>query len=231
MYINKNRKFNKSPKLKWFILMIINCILFYYGVKYIDDIIKPNIESIAEVKMKSVITQIINESIQEEFISEFDFNNLINIVKDNEGNIVYVEANAISMNRLASDLVNATQSRFNDMKPIVMNVSMGSMIGSTVLSQMGPNLTFKIKPIGMSKVSFDTVFESAGINQTKYKVFLNFDSQAKVIVPFTLNIVEVNNTILIAEAIIVGRVPQSYVNVPENKLTDFIRLPISNEVN
>ncbi len=226
MYIKSRVKTYKNGKIKWFILIIINLILIFYGINYIDRIIKPNIDSIAEVQMKSIITQIVNESIQEEFISEFDFTNLININKDNDGNVVLVEANAIAMNRLASELVNSTQIKFQEMKPIKMNVSMGTMIGSTVLSQLGPNLTFKIKPIGMSKVSFKTIFESGGINQTKYKVFLEFDSQAKVLVPFTLNIVEVSNTILIAEAIIVGRVPQSYVNVPENKVTDLLNFPI-----
>ena len=60
-----------------------------------------------------------------------------------------------------------------------------------------------------------------GINQTKYKVFLQMDSQARVLAPFTINNIEVQNTILVAEAIIVGEVPSSYINVPQGSdITD-----------
>lgn len=209
-------------KLKWFILMIFIMILMLYSLKFVDKIIKPNLVSIAEVKVKATVTQLINESIQEEFISDVEFSNLINMHKDEEGNVVFVESNAIAMNKLASKLVISTQDKFKSMKPIMMRVPIGTMMGSAILSQVGPDMGFKILPIGMAKVSFKTEFEGCGINQTKYKVYLDFQSQAKVLVPFTSNLVEVDNTILVAEAIIVGRVPQSYVNVPPEELTNLI---------
>ena len=59
-----------------------------------------------------------------------------------------------------------------------------------------------------------------GINQTKYKVYLQMDSQARVLAPFSINNIEVQNTILVAEAIIVGEVPEAYINVPGGSALD-----------
>lgn len=211
-----------ANKLKWFILMILSCILMLYSFNFVDKIIKPNLISIAEVKVRAIVTQLINESIQEEFISDVEFSNLIDMQKDSGGNVVFVESDAIAMNKLASQLVISIQDKFKGMKPIKMKVPAGTMVGSTILSQVGPNMGIKILSIGMAKVSFKTDFESCGINQTKYKVYLDFNCQAKVLVPFTSNLLDVNNTILVAEAIIVGRVPESYVNVPPEELTNII---------
>lgn len=211
-----------SHNLKWFVLMILTFILLLYSFNFMDKIIKPSITSIAEVKVKAIITQLINESIQEEFVSDIEFSNLIKMQKDEEGNVTFVESNAIAMNMLASKLVISTQDKFKTMKPIVMKIPIGALLGNAILSQIGPSVNFKIMPIGMAKISFKTEFESGGINQTKYKVYLDFQSQAKVLVPFTFNIVDVDNTILVAEAIIVGKVPQSYVNVPPEDITNVI---------
>jgi hypothetical protein len=47
------------------------------------------------------------------------------------------------------------------------------------------------------------------------------DSQARVLAPFSINNIDVQNTILVAEAVIVGEVPNSYINVPQgSNVTD-----------
>ena len=112
------------------------------------------------------------------------------------------------------------QGRYKEMKPVSLQVPVGSIVGSQILSQIGPYVDLKVLPIGMSRVNFKTEFESMGINQTKYKVYLEMDSQARVLAPFTINNINVQNTILVAEAIIVGKVPNAYINVPEDGVLD-----------
>lgn len=209
-------------KCRWFLCLVMSAVLMIYSFSYVDKIIKPNVASIAEVKVKSVISQIVNEAIKESFIKELEFSNLVNVSKDNDGNISFVETNAVYMNQISSSLAIVAQEKFKHMEPIEVNVPVGTIMGNQILSQIGPSVTLKVLPIGMAKMSFKTEFESCGINQTKYKVFLDFESQAKVLVPFAINNINVSNTILMAEAIIVGEVPQSYVNVPKEELTNLI---------
>lgn len=197
-------------------------VVILYSFSYVDKIIKPNVASIAEVKVKSVISQIVNEAIKEHFIQELEFTNLVNVSKDLDGNVTLVETDAISMNQLSSTLAITAQEKFKNMEPIAMRVPVGTIMGNQMLSQVGPSVTLKVLPIGMAKMSFKTEFVGCGINQTKYKVFLEFESEAKVLIPFAINNIKVSNTILMAEAIIVGKVPQSYVNVPKEELTNVI---------
>lgn len=214
---------NKNTyKGRWFICLILSMVVILYSFSYVDKIIKPNVASIAEVKVKSVISQIVNEAIKEHFIQELEFTNLVNVSKDLDGNVTLVETDAISMNQLSSTLAITAQEKFKNMEPIAMRVPVGTIMGNQMLSQVGPSVTLKVLPIGMAKMSFKTEFVGCGINQTKYKVFLEFESEAKVLIPFAINNIKVSNTILMAEAIIVGKVPQSYVNVPKEELTNVI---------
>ena len=69
----------------------------------------------------------------------------------------------------------------------------------------------------MSAVSaaFSTEFESAGINQTRHKIYLSLHTVVRLVIPSSARQVTLNGQMLIAESIIVGDVPQSFVNVPD----------------
>lgn len=201
--------------IKWFISLILLILVSFYSVIFTEKVLKPNMAAIAEVRVKAMMTQIVNDAVHDQYLSDPKQRELLTIKTDQEGNITYLQSNTIAMNRLATNLTQAVQGQYKEMKPVNMDVPIGSIIGSQILSQLGPYVNLKVLPIGMSRANFKTEFESVGINQTKYKVFLEMDSQARVLAPFSINNINVQNTILVAEAIIVGEVPSSYINVPQ----------------
>ena len=73
----------------------------------------------------------------------------------------------------------------------------------------------RIVPVSAVNASFSTEFESAGINQTRHKIFLSLLVSVRLVIPSGARQVSIAGQALIAEAIIVGQVPQSYVQVPE----------------
>ncbi len=205
---------------KWFLCLVLLMVLALYSVVFTEKIIKPNVAAIAEVKVKAMITKIVNDAVHQQFKSDAEAFELLTIKTDQEGNITYVESNTTAMNNLATKLAQSVQNQYKWDDAVMLKVPVGSIVGSQILSQIGPAVNLKVLPIGMSRVNFKTEFESMGINQTKYKVFLEMDSQARVLAPFSINNIEVQNTILVAEAIIVGEVPESYVHVPWESMMD-----------
>jgi len=204
-------------------------VLAVYSVIFTERIVKPNVAAIAEVKVKAMITQIVNDAVHNQFKAGAEAAELLTIKTDQEGNITYVESNTVAMNSLATKLTQSVQERYKMQDAVMVKVPVGSVVGSQILSQIGPSIGLKVLPIGMSRANFKTEFESMGINQTKYKVYLQMDSQARVLAPFTINNIEVQNTILVAEAIIVGEVPNAFISVPKegtldstNFVTDYV---------
>ena len=70
--------------------------------------------------------------------------------------------------------------------------------------------------------SIGTEFESAGINQTRHKVVLTLRGDVRMIIPTGAATVEAVTEVAVAECIIVGEVPTSYVDV--NNQDDMLNL-------
>ena len=56
---------------------------------------------------------------------------------------------------------------------------------------LGPKITVKMQQVGNIETSYESIFESAGINQTRHKIYLNVKSKMRVIVPFHSDEIEV----------------------------------------
>lgn len=82
------------------IILLFNIILYLFNKR-----ILPSVLSIGEVKMKSEAVKIINEESVKVFSDDFNYEDIINIEKDSEGNIVMLRADTVRQNYLASQVV------------------------------------------------------------------------------------------------------------------------------
>ncbi len=133
-----------------------------------------------------------------------------------------MQANTVMMNRLASEVALTVQDKIQDIRTSSVEVPLGTVFGSQLLAQYGPKLDIGVTPIGMVNVDFKTEFEHSGINQTRHKIYLVIKTQVKIIVPFSSNTTTVETSVPIAETIIVGKVPQNYIYVPENEFLNVV---------
>ena len=78
---------------------------------------------------------------------------------------------------------------------------------------MGPKITVNMEQIGNINTSYDSTFESAGINQVRHKIYLNVDVKMRLVVPLASKDVELTCEIPVAETIIVGKIPDTAVNI------------------
>ena len=130
--------------------------------------------------------------------------------------------NTMRMNELASQTALLAERELGSAENQVVEIPLGAALGVSFLSGFGPRLEVQILPVGAVHTSFDTEFETAGINQTRHKIFLNLRATVSLIVPTGSQLVEVTSTVPIAESIIVGEVPESFVDV--NNEEDMLNL-------
>lgn len=220
--MRRQAKRGREIRGRLFILLIVFLLLLGYGFIFMNRIVKPTIISIGETKAKAMLTQVVNDVVREKFTEDVQSGNLLNIKTDDEGKVTMVQADSAAMTRLSYDLAGRIQSRIKHMDEEKVMVPVGTILGSQILSQTGPKMNLKVLPLGTTQIAFTTEFEETGINQTKYKVYLVVKSKAKVLVPFSTNNIDVETVLLVAETIIVGDVPQTYVNVPEQEIMDAV---------
>lgn len=214
----KRRKGQESKK--YFLIIVLFFLLFIYSSFFFFRVVKPSIASVSEMKVKAIVTQTINDAIREKFIEDINAGQLLEIKNDKDGKITMVQADTVAMNRLAVDMTYRIQKKLTGLSNTKLQLPIGSLMGSQIFSQVGPKIDLSILPMATTEVNFKTEFESTGINQTRHRVYLEVNSSAKVLVPFSSDTMKLKNTVLVAETIIVGDVPQSYIFVPERNILD-----------
>ncbi|MEQ8198748.1 MAG: sporulation protein YunB [Clostridiaceae bacterium] len=128
---------------------------------------------------------------------------------DNEGNITMLRADTIKLNSLAAKVSIQSQDEINKIGAIGIKFPVGYLSRNNITSSWGPKITVKMEPIGSIKTNYYSEFESAGINQTRHKIYLEVEAKVRVIVPVKNDEVDIKTTIPVAETIIVGRTPQT----------------------
>ena len=83
---------------------------------------------------------------------------------------------------------------------------------------MGPKITVRMEPIEYISTSYDSVFESAGINQTRHRIFLNMIVNMKLIMPFKNSEVKYSYEIPVTDTIIIGKIPRTVLEVEKGEL-------------
>ena len=85
---------------------------------------------------------------------------------------------------------------------------LGAALGLTLLAGSGPRIPISIVPVGSVQTDFETEFEACGINQTRHKVYLQLSASIRIVIPTGAKTTNVTANMLVAESIIVGKVPE-----------------------
>lgn len=218
-YYTKKPKYYKRPNLKynrfqyWFLIIVMIILLFNIILYLFNKRILPSVLSIGEVKMKSEAVKIINEESVKVFSEDFNYEDIINIEKDSEGNITMVRADTVKQNYLASQVVLNCDEKLSELGDLGVKIPLGYLTNNIMFYNIGPKITVKMQQVGNITTSYESEFESAGINQTRHKIYLNVEAKMRIVVPFHSDEIEVTTQIPVSDTIIVGKIPDTAINM------------------
>lgn len=210
----KKQKLKKPwhKKRGFFTFFIVLVSIISVVIWYIVKVINPIIVSIGEAKVKSLATKAINTAVTEVLCEGYSYDDIIEIKSDEEGNITFIQAHSLVINKLSRDLVATSQSKLDIIGEQGIGIPMGTLMGVPLFMGKGPELRIKLFPIGAISCSFSSEFTQAGINQTNHKIYVNVISSVSVVLPVSSRNVKNTSQFLICESIIVGKVPEVYLN-------------------
>ncbi|SQB90855.1 sporulation protein YunB [Clostridium paraputrificum] len=204
----------KKTEFKPIILVIISILLvFILSIILYDKRIYPAVLQVAESSIKADTVECISKTSMELFDEEFNYDEMIIIDKDNEGNINMIRANTVKLNYLTSRLSIRCNEELQKMGEVGVEVPLGWMTDNSAFYEFGPDINVKIDPIGNMKVSYESKFESAGINQTRHKIYLNVEARVRMKIPLNSKEQVVTCQIPVAETIIVGKTPNTAIDL------------------
>lgn len=179
--------------------------------------LEKNLESVilsmAHSRVQAMAVDRLNDSVREALGGQAVYDQLVTVRTDENGQVTMLQANAVRMNELATVTAQLAQEKLLSAENQAVSIPLGAALGIPFFAAMGPSVQVRVVPIGSVTAEFQSEFESAGINQTRHKVFLSMHTTVRLVLPRGAEEVRFSSQVLIAESIIVGRVPDSFIEV------------------
>ena len=178
--------------------------------------------TLASAKAEVLAVQALNQAAEALIAEGVSYDSLVHVTLGEDGSVRLLQANTAGMNSLASRASLTAQARLEALQDQTVSVPLGSALGVTLLAGTGPRIRVHMLPVGAVVTAYETEFTSAGINQTRHRVLLTMRAQVQLVLPTGASGVEAVTQVAVAESIIVGQVPDSFVNVGDD--TDLLNL-------
>ncbi|MGL5417116.1 MAG: sporulation protein YunB [Clostridium sp.] len=219
LYYTKKKK---KKKIKpWLIFLILFLFLINMFIIFFDKRVMPTVLELAKATMKNKIVRIINEISIEAYDELFKNDEVLDIKKDKDGNINMMNANTMKLNKLNGIISTRANEAIQEMGTEGLKVPLGWVTDSSIYYEFGPDITVNVDPIGNVATKFSSNFESAGINQTRYTIYLQVEARVNVQIPLYMEEVVVNAEVPLAETIVVGKIPNTAVDFGQFGSSDF----------
>lgn len=189
------------------------------------DALNAMIEEQGTMKAKAIATLITNEQ-SSEIMEKYQYEELATVEKDKEGNITMVSANLVALNKIISEIPVQVEKKLNDNQKTEFDIHLGSMLGTKVFSGYGPKIKIRISSLGTIDTNLVSEFKDCGINQTLHRIYLQVNTKVAILTSYKDIEAEISNQVLLAESIIVGKIPETYYNLDgmkEDSVTDVIQ--------
>ena len=209
--MKEKRKMDRGRKILR--AMVIALLLLSALLLVLEKNLETVILNLAHARAGAIAVTYMNEAVQEVMQGGVSYEEMMEVKTDSQGRVTLIRANAARMNELAGATALKAQEKLESAEAQSVDVPLGAALGIPFFSAMGPKIQVRILPVSAVTAAFSTEFESAGLNQSRHKIYLSLDATVRLVIPTGAKQAAIGSQILIAESIIVGDVPQSYVNV------------------
>lgn len=187
-------------------------VLYLFALQFEKEVL-PTAIKVSEKYATNIISQEINKSvekvIQNKNLSTGDF---FDKKVDENTKTTYLNVNTILINSvctLVSEELSKNLKNINDTK---IKLPVGVFSGISAFSDVGPSFTVYVSSIGDAKIDYETHFQSVGINQINFQVYLKIDTSISIINPMYKKDIDISRKLMLINTVFNGEVPKTYLD-------------------
>ena len=170
------------------------------------------IRSLAETQVRNTTSDLINDAIDRQIEDgNVNYDRMVYFEKDLDGRITALKTNMSEVNRLKTDILNIINDDILALSTNDIGIPLGSLFFPEFFSGKGPAIPVQILSIRNSDASFSSSFSEAGINQTLQQMNMHVSVDVTILVLGQTNSFTISSQVVVAETIIVGDVPNTYL--------------------
>jgi len=190
------------------IAMILLAVFLSLRGKYRDVI-----GELAETQVKNTTSDLTNDAIAKQIaLGNIAYDRIVFFEKDLDGRITALKTNMSEINRLKTDILNIINDEILALDTSDIGIPLGSLFLPEFMSGRGPAIPVRILSIRNSDATFTSHFSEAGINQTLHRLNMEVSIDVAVLVLGQTGSFTMTSEVVVAETVIVGAVPQTYLH-------------------
>ena len=214
------RKPNKKRKGLYFklILMLILLISFIF---FINKKFMPLIYKKCRFEISRFAVNSINDAVTQATEKYgYNYDDYVTIRTTEQGNVVAIFTNAKQITLMHNLIVDKVNERLEKFKFQHVDVALGSFTGLFWLFSRGPHIPVKITSNGLTNSEIISEIKESGVNQTLHKLHIKIAAEVIGFLPFHTEQIIAESDCMLAESLIVGKVPKHYTKVISGKNND-----------
>lgn len=194
------------------IFLLLLALLLLAGLLYFRFKFHGAIRDLAETQVRNATSDLINDAIDRQIEQEnIKYDRIVYFEKDLNGRITALKTNMSEVNRLKTDILNLINDEILALDTSDLGIPLGSLLLPELMSGRGLEIPVRILSIRNSDASFTSDFREAGINQTLQQLNMEVCVDVTTLVLGQTAVFTVSSQVVVAETIIVGQVPDTYL--------------------
>jgi sporulation protein YunB len=205
---NKKKNIKREKIIKLFAISTIAFITVYSVLKSIN----PIFDGLCISKVNVLATDIINTKTSE-ILAKYQYEEILQVIYNEKDNTNILKTDVVTINKIISEISVEITKILDLLERENIKIYVGALTGNRYFSAMGPAIDIKVMHTGSITTDVKTEFESIGINQSVYRIYLEISCNMSILTPYKKITNESTNKVLLVETVIVGGVPETYYNL------------------
>lgn len=189
------------------VILVFGLAIFYYNASVL-----PVVDNVSQEKMRALTVTAVNDAVGEIITCSPSSSDMLKIYYDNDKTISNIVINSVAVNKIVKDLTAKVLTNLENMKECGIDIPIGSFTGIVFLSGIGPSVNLRVLPVASVTPKLFSEFKEMGINQTHHRLYVKLNTSVSVVLPGANNIMQTITEISLSESIIVGKIPDTYLN-------------------
>ena len=195
--------------LRWTLVCLIVAAVLFFSLR---SRYRTVVGELAETQVKNATSDLTNDAIARQIAAgNIQYDRIVYFEKDLQGRITALKTNIGEVNRLKTDILNIINDEILALDTADIGVPLGSLFLPEFLSGRGPAIPVQILSIRNSDAVFSSCFSEAGINQTLHQLNMTVQVDVTILVLGCTSSFSLTGDVVVAETVIVGDVPDTFL--------------------
>ena len=160
-------------------------------------------------RLNQLSSQVVSQVMQDQSLT---YSELVVLRTGQGGEVSTMSVDSQKLNLLRAQVMEQITEQILALDTTDLGIPLGLLTGIDILSAAGPKLPVRVTSVASATGLFRNEFTNAGINQTLHRIVLDVTITARLLLPVGITETAITIPVYITEAIVIGQVPQTYLN-------------------